>query len=226
MMRLAFGEYMKDFELVDDKINVLVVENKPLFRKVINSFYTHTSDELMTFSKNFEPFEFEKNGVFIPEPINPEPDWKKLITIINKNAEKTVNDDFFELFQRIKDDIFFLGDEISGLFNYDFSYCEDITAMSLVKLLGFKVNTEELNETERILKYLELMREYCKANLFVFFGLALNFSDEELSCLFDSVVMKHFRVLLIEPQTFSFNKKTSMHIIDSDLCCIDNDEII
>lgn len=49
---------------------------------------------------------------------------------------------------------------------------------------------------------------------------------KELSCLFDSIVMKHFRVLLIEPQTFSFNKKTSMHIIDSDLCCIDNDEII
>lgn len=58
MMRLAFGEYMKDFELVDDKINVLVIENKPLFRKVATSFHTHTSDELMTFSKNFEPFEF------------------------------------------------------------------------------------------------------------------------------------------------------------------------
>lgn len=226
MIRLAFGEYGKDFELVDDKVNVLVIENKPLFRKVIHNFYSHTSDELMTFSKNFEPFEFEKSGIFVPDSLNPEPDWKKLLMVINKRAEKLVNEQFFELLQKIKENLFFLGDGVSEAFNYDFLYCEDITAISLVKLLSFKVNTEELNEAERIIKYLELMSEYCKANLFVFAGLSVNFNDEELLSLFDSIIMKHFRVLLIEPQPFSFGENISVHIIDKDLCCIDSDEII
>lgn len=226
MIRLAFGEYGKDFELTDDKVNILVIENKPLFRKVIHSFYSKTSDELMTFSKNFEPFEFEKSGVFVPDFMNPEPDWKKLLTIISKRAERLVNEQFFELFQKTKENIFLLGEVISESFNYDFLYCDDIPAMSLVKLLNFKINTEELNEAERILKYLELMSEYCKANLFVLSGLSINFNNEELLCLFDSMVVKHFRVLLIEPQSFSFGKNVSLHIIDEDLCCIDSDEIV
>ena len=226
MIRLAFGEYGKDFELVDDKVNVLVIENKPLFRKVIHSFYSHTSDELMTFSKNFEPFEFEKSGVFVPDSLNPEPDWKKLLTVIGKKAEALANEQFFELLQKIKECLFSLGDGISERLNYDFSYCEDITAMSLVKLLSFKVNTEELNEAKRILKYLELISEYCKASLFVFAGLSANFNSEELSCLFDSIIMKHYRVLLIEPHPFSFGKNVSVHIIDKDLCCIDSNEMI
>lgn len=226
MIRLAFGEYRKDFELFDDKINVLAIENKPLFRKVLFSFYLQTSDELMTFSKNFEPFEFEKGGIFVPDPINPEPDLKKLISSINRKAEKLANEQLFALLQKVKESLFLFGDGISERLDYNFSYCEDISASALIKLLGFKVNTEDLSEAERILKYLELMNEYCKAKLFVFFGLGSSFSNEELSCLFDSIVMKHFRVLLIEPQAFSLGKKTSVHIIDKDLCCIDSDEDI
>lgn len=224
MIRLAFGEYNKDFELTDEKVNVLVIENKPLFRKTILSFYMRESDELMTFSKNFEPFEFEKKGVFIPQAIDPNPDFKKLITIINKKAENLTNEQFPELFQTIRESLFLLGDGISEFFDYDFSYSKEITAASLVKLLSFKVNTESQGEAERIVKYLELMNTYCKTELFVFSGLALNFDNEELSRLFDSIKMKHFRVLLIEPQAFHFGDKTSVHIIDNDFCCIDSDE--
>lgn len=226
MIRLAFGEYERDFELFDDKVNILAIESKPLFRRVLLGFYSQTSDELMTFSKNFEPFEFEKVGIFISDPINPNPDFKKLISQINKRAEKLANEQLFELLQKAKESLLLLGDGISDLLDYNFSYCEDITASSLVKLLNFKVNTGELGEAERILKYLELMREYCKTNLFVLFGLARSFNEEELSELLDSVIMKHFCVLIIEPQAVSFGEKTAVHIIDKDLCCIDSEEII
>lgn len=64
------------------------------------------------------------------------------------------------------------------------------------------------------------------AKLFVFSGLTVNFNNEELLNLFDSMVIKHFRVLLIEPLAFSFGKNVSIHIIDKNLCCIDSDEIV
>ena len=226
MMRLIFSQYGKDFELFDDKVNILAIENKSLFRKVILNFYFQTSDEIMTFSKNFEPFEFEKRGIFIPDPINPAPDFKKLLSVVNKKAEKFANEQFFEPLQNAKESLLILGDKISEQLDLNFSFCNDITASSLIKLLNFKVNTEELNEAERILKYLELMREYCKTNLFVFSGLALNFGKEELSELLESIIMKHFCVLLVEPQAVTFGEKTAVHIIDEDLCCIDSEEII
>ncbi len=62
-------KYLNDaVSFEEGKIQVLVIENKKIFRQALRSFYDDTIEELFTFSENFEPFDFSKRGYFIPDP--------------------------------------------------------------------------------------------------------------------------------------------------------------
>ena len=55
---VSFTYLNSPIEFEEDKIPVLVIENKKLFRDVLFSFTTETQDEYFTFSKDFKPDKF------------------------------------------------------------------------------------------------------------------------------------------------------------------------
>ncbi len=201
----------------------LVIENKQLFRSILTSIDAGYIDEYFSFSENFVPFNFEKNGYFISDVLNVDFSNKKLMTKVLEYFESVVNVEFLSQVSNIKTDLLTLGDNVSAFNDFDFISRQDIDTISLIKFLDFQINKDEMNEMELFLKFIDLAMKYLKVKVFVTKNMSLYFDIKELESIGEMLALKHINFLNID----GFKNDVAVgnleyHIIDKDLCNIDS----
>ena len=220
------------FKLSDDpvsfeenRIHTLIIENKKLFRSVLTAFEFGVSEEYFVFSENFTPFDFDKKGFYIGNVLNVDINNKKLSTKINGYLEKITNDELYVELSEVKSALLGLGDALSDFTDYDFSFKQDFDTLSIVKFLNFSLCKDDFTEEEILLKFTFLLAKYLGIKLFVTANLFLYFEKDELKQIFETIILNNMFILDIE----GFNPEClreycDYHIIDKDLCSIDNNE--
>ncbi len=176
------------------------------------------------FSKNFIPFEFEGKGLYISNPLNPDINNKKLMAKINNYLEHVLEDDYYEILSKIKMDLSVLGNTLSRECDFDFEYNENIDTMSIIKLLEFKITKGTDNITEVLIRFILLVSKYLKVEIFVLPNMHLYFEANELAEMYRSFVLNGIKVLCLDCVSGQKALENELyHIVDNDLCCIDND---
>ena len=155
-MRIALDYFPEPLAFENQTAVVLALENKTIFRRVINAFLEDRADEVLTFSQAWNPFAFSKQGLYIADLLQPDADTKKLMNHVASAMEQTLNTELAEPLALVRRDLLQLGDALTARLDYDVVYQDDLAAAAVVKFLQFRLRREESTAAERLARFLIL----------------------------------------------------------------------
>ena len=88
-MRIALDYFPAPLDFENQTAIVLTLENKTVFRRLVNAFLEDCADEVLTFSQEWKPFAFSKQGLYIANLLQPDADAKKLMNHVASAMEQT-----------------------------------------------------------------------------------------------------------------------------------------
>lgn len=218
-MKFVFPNISEPLVFAEDRVNTLVIENQSLFLSLIEDIYRQIDGEegYSVLSENDVPISFSKNAELISAFVPFELNRRSLITKICVFLEKTaMNEEHF------KDTYSLLANIESYVSSLTFdSPCDiefsTITVASLIKALGVRVR-EDGDPLEKIVNYMELVREFERDKLFVFVNMRSYFPNDHMQLFFETVIKHKYKVLLIENCEYENLRYEKRVIIDYDLC--------
>ena len=221
-MRAAFEYLENPICFNNDCVQLLILENKALFRRTLSELYSGNENDLFVFSKEYKPLPFG-DVVFVPDPLNPDFSDRRLTTRINAELARFANERHIDMMTDIVTKLIDFGNALCSDADFDFSFSYDIDAPALVKLLSFKPkNDEGTDKRGELIEYLRLFRKYLGIKMFIAVNLYVYFSTDELCELFHTLRTENICLLAIEntqPETGGDN----IHIVDNNLCEIKPD---
>lgn len=222
-MRIALDYFPEPLAFENQTAIVLTLENKTVFRRVVNAFLEDCADEVLTFSQEWKPFAFSKQGLYIANLLQPDADAKKLMNHVASAMEQTLNTELAEPLALVRQDLLKLGDALTARFDYDVAYQDDLEAAAVVKLLQFRLRREESTAAERLARFLILTSRYLRVRIFAISNLYLYFESEEVSQLLHTLSLHQIRILDLECQAPAcVDVRPKLYVLDRDLCTLDN----
>lgn len=88
----------------------------------------------------------------------------------------------------------------------------------VIKAAGIGIADDYENDLERLLDYMELVRELERDKLFVLVNLRSYYSDADLNTFLDTLLQHAFQVLLIDGASRKLLQNEQRITVDADLC--------
>lgn len=218
-MRAAFSFLSEPIYFGENPIQLLVLENKKLFRQVCDAFQHETEEAYFVFSKDYKPFSFAKKGMFLPDPLRLPLQDKKLLTKTNAELESIANEKMYQELLELQAHLMAFAERLSAETEFTFSFSDEISAASWLKLLAFTPRYEEQEgELENLLLFLQLCQKYLGIQCFVLTNLYVYFAPEELATFLESAALHQIPLLLLESSVPASVSVEQISIIDKDLC--------
>lgn len=216
-------KYLAEPMVFDNKnINILVLENKAVFREAYLSLSSDEENNGFVFSENFEPLDFQKNVCFVQNALLFDFKNKRLQNKINSDMAQMINEVYFVEFEKLQSLLSQLVCKFSENFDFEFFSSAEITPQSIVKFLSFEPKFDNADSPlDNLLFYIELFSKYLDIKCFVTFDLFVYYDSNELSELFKSLKLKNIFLLDIENKAPCC--KTDgfvVSIVDESLCSI------
>lgn len=216
-------KYLAEPMVFDNKnINILVLENKAVFREAYLSLSSNEENNGFVFSENFEPLDFQKNVCFVQNALLFDFKNKRLQNKINSDMAQMINEVYFVEFEKLQSLLSQLVCKFSENFDFEFFSSAEITPQSIVKFLSFEPKFDNADSPlDNLLFYIELFSKYLDIKCFVTFDLFVYYDLNELSELFKSLKLKN--IFLLDIENKSPCCKTDdfvVSIVDESLCSI------
>lgn len=143
---------------------------------------------------------------------------KHLLNKITGQMERIAGSDAFflktsDILQRLEA----YTSELAFSFDCDI-VCGHCTVSGLLKGMGVTVRDEYEDPLERLIDYMELVREFERDKLFVYVNLRSFFSDAEIEGFLRTALDHGYRILLIDAQSHEKLSLESRITVDNDLC--------
>ncbi len=221
-MKYSYPMIDKVFSTEESGINCIVIENKRFYSEVVDDIYQQTQGNkgksvvssdgtILDFSKNVD-----LSTSFFPFDINR----KELLSKILASLEhRTQEPEIYEMTMRLLSDIERFFDDISDGISCDLTYSK-LTISSLLKAAGIEIVDDGESLPERILNYMELVREFVGNKLFIMINLRSFVDDRLVESFFESVKMHKFDLLMFENTSYPVLRNELRFTVDEDLCCI------
>ena len=220
-MIYCYEEIEGNFDTKIDKINTIVIENSNLFRAVVQDIYNRIDGypgksvlgtgegKLLDFSKYAEIF-----TSFVPFEINR----KGLLTKITSTIEKESLDGYrYESTMKILTDIERYMEGLTSSFDCNLAFSK-ITAGALIKAVGIEIVDDYTSLAEKIIDYMELVREFDRDKIFFTVNLRSYIDDEEADKFMKTVKNHDFHLLMFENKEYNGLEHELRRTIDEDLC--------
>jgi CRISPR-associated protein Csn2 len=221
-MNLSYPLLNEPLSFDENRINVMIIENPKALREAIFTLQQQIAGDSGDFalSKQFEPIELSKYAAFVVNPFDLVLESKKIAGKLTRAACEA-GEDYADAFYRIAADINALAAQIGTSMDFDVAFTPLESMETLVELLKFHVDREDMDFPEQILTYIRLYRSFFGIQLFVFYNLKACLSEDELISLYKSVCYEKMHMLLIEDvQRGHALEKEKTVIIDKDLCVL------
>lgn len=89
---------------------------------------------------------------------------------------------------------------------------------SILKAIGVEFEDDYNSLAEKILDYLELVREYDKEKLFITFNLRSFIPDVEMRDFLKDIMARNYQIIMIESSEYAILDGEKRYIIDENLC--------
>ena len=205
-----------DFE--DKSIFSLIIENKKLYRKIIEDLINNTSidDGNIILSKNNKLIVPEKEIFVFSDYFNFDIN-KFVLNKYYKELKNLSENDFFDETLEIKE---VLRDYVTKLVENEYSIKleEDLDISQILKAFGVKFQRNE-DLLLNLFEWIKILNELLGYEIFFFINLENFLSDDELVEFSKFILYNKYRVVFLE--NFNRNKlfdDDNLIIIDNDLC--------
>ena len=221
-MRFVYPEWSEPV-IWGSRIPTVVIENQLAFRNFLCEVYAAAEGGVSkcVLSKEDKILDAAKHMEIISEfvcfDINKKPLLNKIIGTIENVA---LNGENYLKAQKLLADIENLVDE------WSFDYSCDIVATKLsipnvLKAIGLELKNDysgHSGEIEKIIDYMDLVREFDRDKVFVFVNMRAFFADDDVAAFFKTCLSHEYKVLMIESQSHPFMTEEKRITIDMDLC--------
>lgn len=216
------SEYLEtSFELKNDVVNTLVIENRELFISFIKQLHIEMSTEegKIILQDELKELSFKKYVELIIDPFAIDPNnAKNLKKLYERIIENSSNEEIYEkrlVFENILKDYI---EEIVFLSDYELIY-DDMDYQNIFKAVNLHIDTGANNLTSMIIDYMRICRDLSGTKLFIFVNLDNFLTDEDLIELQNFISYNNIIVLCLQNQLKrELIKNENLRIIDEDLC--------
>lgn len=217
-MKLQIKNFTFHLDL-NEKINVLIIENKKEYREVVDSFVNKLDikdGKILLFDKNElivpSKFLFTSNDYYSFD-IN-----KLCLTKMYKKIKEIslleYSDESFKIKSEIENFIY----KIISQYDLYLEIDSEMDILDLLKSVKLKIKNYENLDLDRIINYMNIINELFGIKNFIFINFRQNFSEKEIIDFYEYVIYNDFNIVLVESITISKLQKESIFIIDDDLC--------
>lgn len=222
-MKIINNDWQRQIVLEDNLIHTIVFENQKYYREnILELIRQHKGYEgNFILSNNNKEVSFDKNSYFICDLFNIDINNKKIITKVHGELLKIVTDDITE-YNKIVSYIREYFETLVFNNNLDLEYNDEIETNSLLKLGDFKIQFEESNYLEKLIKFLKVLVELCNIKVIFIVGLYRVFSVEEVEKIYKEVCLNKINIINIESEYQNIKKSDcyneKVYIFDQDNC--------
>lgn len=218
-MKLIYNPLGISFELVEDRFNLLVIENNREFEKCI----LNLNNQILGIDENF--FTNEENPIFfkrcklISSPFDLEISDREIQKSLYCNLiEEIETTKLIERLSGAHAKIIECIDELSVSSEFDLDYDENFVLNSLLKSLNVRIEKVEGSFVSRFIEYARITNKLLGKEYFILANCTSFFNDDDYFELFKWARYNSISILLIENQHVSLNAEVNECIIDKDLC--------
>lgn len=219
-MKLTHPQIEKIIEVTQGTVNEIIIENQRLFSLIVEDIYCAINgingDTVL--SINNSPVDMIKYTQlitdFAPLQLNKKTLLTKITQILEKEALNELNyASTMELMSNVERYLNDLGMELP---------CEIIfnkmTVSNLIKAFAPDIVEEGKTAIEKLIDYMELVRELERDKLFVLVNMRSYFDDEIMEAFIQTALSHDHKILLLESLTRRKLQFTQRTTIDKDLC--------
>lgn len=209
-------------EIGENKINSIIIENQNVFLELCMDIFDQIQgnegktvvskdDMILDISKNVELI-----NQFIPFDINKKTLINKLISSVEKVANES---DYYEQsmieIANMEKFLWNITENMVGSIGFS-----KLSISNIIKSVGLEFEDDYSSLGEKLIDYMELVREYDKDKLFIFVNLRSYICDNEAFVFFETITRKQFKVLFIDNCEHLSYEYENRVIIDKDICVI------
>lgn len=206
---------------LEDRVNILIVENQSFMNEIIYDLYDQTQKRPGKFvlAVNDAPVEVSDYLELIIDPFSLKINKTTIINKVLKSFnEISQNEDFLiktkELYSIINNYVYMLSDQIDN--EIEFLYEYEISR--ILKAMSMKFKEEYTTIQEKLVEYMLLIREWDRNKCFVLVNLRDYITNEEIDEFYKTVLYNKLSVLIIGTSNYPKSKFEEKVTIDQELC--------
>ncbi len=219
-MKLVYGEMGHVLTFEAGYAVELVVENRTMFRRMVNDFYLQLDGLSGGFVLSVEekPVEISRSAdmvtQFAPFDINRKSLLTKLCSFLERQAQ--LPEYYMESLQLL-DRMELLVERLSEGLSVELQ-CGKLAIGPILRAIGIEISEEGKGDLERLFDYMNLVRDLDRDRLFVLVNARTFFPDEEMRLFLKTVCAHDFKLLLLESTASPSLPDLKRYVIDEDLC--------
>lgn len=219
-MKLISDFFENSFELKFKELNILVIENKQFFRKLIYDLKESVSGNESYFKiiENLEEKDLSKMSAFITDVFDININESKIINkIYNILIEESNGSELYNQKIKFEKEINKFIEELIFRFDYDLTY-DHIDYKNIFKGVNIHIEDNFQGLMEKLLEYIDISYKLLDKKIFFILNLNCYFNPNELEELKRYLCYNNVVVVLLQNRLDSeIQKSENIKIIDSDL---------
>lgn len=222
-MKLVNTLYNLEFDLIENQILVLSIENHLAYSNILETLWKQYKGEGGDFILSDESKELKLSQKMecIYNIFNINTNDRKIITKLYQ--ELTFQNDTLLQEESVlfKQELISYFDKVISTVPYSLKYNFDTDLSSLMKSISVEIDDDSDSLLEKTMQYIKLMNQICGVNIFVIPNLKAYFSTEEIIQLYEFTIYNKIYLIVIEAIQTPHIEGEKGWIIDDDLCIIE-----
>ena len=221
-MKLVHKNIEKHLLLGENRVNVLVVENRKMFLSMIEELKGQLEGEEGAFvlSEEGSLLSLSKEAELITDVfslnLNERTSINRLLSSLAGYAQKAEMVNKSRELQNVLSE--FLGELLQNE-ELPVSYADEINMPNLLKALGVEFENDYDSLCEKLLVYMKMMSRFFQKKLFVFVNLKTFTDEDDLRSFYMSAFYEKFNLLLLEStEREDLYEAEEVTVIDKDMC--------
>ncbi len=222
-MKLVYTELEQQLVFQENKVNVLVIEQKELFRRMIQELDKQISGEEGRFvlSDNNKTMKIDKEICLILNPFALNINSRKALTgLYNELGKLGLNEENYLKTCSLKGQIAEYIYDLLNQVDYALKFQDDFNLQSMFKALEVEFEAGEGNFLEGLVYFLDVCSKFQKVKILTFVNLKTYLMSEELHEFYQEAFYRKIQLLLLENNIVDELAEEAVSIVDADLCLI------
>ena len=222
-MKLVYTELEQQLVFQENKVNVLVIEQKELFRRMIQELDKQISGEEggVVLSDNNKIMKIDKEICLILNPFALDINSRKALTgLYNELGKLRLNEENYLKTCSLKGQIAEYIYDLLNQVDYALKFQDDFNLQSMFKALEVEFEAGEGNFLEGLVYFLDVCSKFQKVKILTFVNLKTYLMSEELHEFYKEAFYRKIQLLLLENNIVDELAEEAVSIVDADLCLI------
>lgn len=214
-----------DFELQENIISVLVLENQSIYTEFMrellqtvdggeNAFVLYDNEKKMNVSKTVE---------VIFSPMLLDMNSKRIQQYLFSELKGLSDEIGYEKKERINTEVVDYLDLLSQKIPFPIRFKLELDEALLYKQYDVRIEYEEELLLEKVINYIQIQSVLCGTKVLIFINIKAYFTDEQLQEIYKSAFYNKIYLILLENNNRNCMYEEKYYIIDRDKCLITHD---